>query len=200
MEIDEIRYRHARRLIAMLAGEEGEAGGLSKFAARLGKSQSQVSQFAGKNPVKGIGKMIARQIEEKFGLKHGEIDRPLPEWEGGGKENEGQLSEGQALLLDACAGLDNRAIVKLIQAAGWLRAGMDVSPSPLSQPASATTIPGANPVKTVDEVARHAYLSHAEADLRADSEHHAEQSKKGIAEIRRKPAMNAPEIKTKQKK
>lgn len=80
MDVTEVRYRHARGIIDRLSVELGGDGGLSEFAKRLEKSQSQVSQFAGKNPTKGIGGIIARQIEEVFGLERGEIDRPLPEW------------------------------------------------------------------------------------------------------------------------
>ena len=174
MDIGEIRYRHARRLIAALAGNEGEAGGLSEFAVKVNKSQSQVSQFAGKNPIKGIGNKIAREIEKAFGLKHGEIDRPLPEWDG--VVEGAPLSESRALLLDACEGLDGRAIVKLIQAAGWLRAGMDISP--VNSPGNDN--PALHPAKTVQDVAKRAYQQQVAEDLRANSDHY-------VGERRREP-------------
>jgi phage repressor protein C with HTH and peptisase S24 domain len=68
MNIKEIRYLNARALV-------DRAGGVSAFAERIGKGQSQVSQFAGENPIKGIGDKIAGQIEEAFGLPRGYMDR-----------------------------------------------------------------------------------------------------------------------------
>lgn len=69
METRTIRYENARDLVA-------EAGGISAFAAKLGKAQSQVSSFAGENPSKGIGAKIARDIEHAFGKPRGWMDVP----------------------------------------------------------------------------------------------------------------------------
>lgn len=81
MEIKEIRYTHTRRLIAALSELLGGTGGISELAERLDKSQSQVSQFAGENPVKGIGHKIARQIESALGIQLGAIDSPyIPDY------------------------------------------------------------------------------------------------------------------------
>lgn len=49
---------------------------LSDVADRLGKSPAQISAFGGRNPTKGIGNQIAREIEEMFGLKTGALDIP----------------------------------------------------------------------------------------------------------------------------
>ena len=68
MDIRQIRYRNARTLVI-------EAGGISEFAERLDRIQSQVSSFAGKNPTKGIGPKIARLIEQTFGKPHGWLDK-----------------------------------------------------------------------------------------------------------------------------
>jgi hypothetical protein len=65
------RLENTRRLIL-------KVGGPAKFAEIFGKDVSQVSQFAGRNPTRNIGDDLARQIEEKFGLAHGELDRPPP--------------------------------------------------------------------------------------------------------------------------
>jgi hypothetical protein len=67
----EFRLENTRRLIL-------KVGGPAKFAATFGKDDSQVSQFAGRKPVRNIGDDLARQIEEKFKLEHGELDRPPP--------------------------------------------------------------------------------------------------------------------------
>ncbi|WP_153301593.1 hypothetical protein [Endozoicomonas arenosclerae] len=52
--------------------------GITRFADVLGRTQQQANQFAGPNPVKGIGPKIARLIEEKFDLESGYLDR-MPE-------------------------------------------------------------------------------------------------------------------------
>lgn len=71
MDSKTIRYNNARDLVA-------KAGGVSAFAERLGKGQSQTSQFAGENPIKGIGGKIAREIEEAFDKPKGWLDVPHP--------------------------------------------------------------------------------------------------------------------------
>lgn len=76
MDSKSIRYKNTRELVHL-------AGGVSAFAEKLGKQQSQVSSFAGENPVKGIGPKIARQIEAAFGKPTGWLDTPHQEiWEG----------------------------------------------------------------------------------------------------------------------
>lgn len=72
MDSKSIRYRNTRLLV-------DQAGGVSNFAEKIGKGQSQVSQFAGTNPIKGIGNKVAREIEEAFGKSHGWLDIPHEE-------------------------------------------------------------------------------------------------------------------------
>lgn len=49
---------------------------LKDIANSLDKAPSQVSAFGGKNPTKGIGDQIARQIESALGLHDGYLDMP----------------------------------------------------------------------------------------------------------------------------
>lgn len=78
MDIREIRHTNVRILVRRLevaAGKSGDrAGGLAMLAAKLGKSSGQVAHFASSEPIKPIGDVIARQIEEAFGLEHGWMD------------------------------------------------------------------------------------------------------------------------------
>ncbi|MDV2468300.1 S24 family peptidase [Acinetobacter chinensis] len=69
MDSKSIRYRNTRLLVE-------QAGGVSSFADKIGKGQSQTSQFAGTNPIKGIGNKVAREIEEAFDKPHGWLDLP----------------------------------------------------------------------------------------------------------------------------
>lgn len=69
MDISEIRYSNARLLVE-------EAGSMVAFAEKIGKAPTQASAIAGKNPRKGIGNRIAREIEEAFGKTRGWLDRP----------------------------------------------------------------------------------------------------------------------------
>ncbi|WP_239959213.1 LexA family protein [Pseudomonas syringae] len=46
------------------------------MAELLGKAPAQVSAFGGKNPTKGIGDQIAREIEAALGLHNGYLDMP----------------------------------------------------------------------------------------------------------------------------
>lgn len=50
------------------------AGGISKLALRLGKSQSQISHLIGTSPIKNIGDKVAAQIEAVFGKPPGWLD------------------------------------------------------------------------------------------------------------------------------
>lgn len=67
MDSKSIRYNNVRILVR-------EAGGISNFANKINKGQSQVSQFAGANPIKGIGSKVAREIEVAFDKPHGWLD------------------------------------------------------------------------------------------------------------------------------
>lgn len=69
MDSKTIRYQNTRYLVEI-------AGGVSNFAEKIGKGQSQASQFAGTNPIKGIGNKVAREIEEAFEKPHGWLDIP----------------------------------------------------------------------------------------------------------------------------
>lgn len=67
MDSKSIRYQNTRILV-------DSVGGISSFAERINKGQSQTSQFAGTNPIKGIGNKVAREIEEAFKKPHGWLD------------------------------------------------------------------------------------------------------------------------------
>lgn len=67
MDSKSIRYLNTRILVE-------EVGGVSNFAEKINKGQSQTSQFAGTNPIKGIGNKVAREIEEAFNKPHGWLD------------------------------------------------------------------------------------------------------------------------------
>ncbi|MFU8925145.1 hypothetical protein [Acinetobacter puyangensis] len=67
MDSKSIRYQNTRLLV-------DSVGGVSNFAEKIGKGQSQTSQFAGTNPIKGIGNKVAREIEEAFGKPYGWLD------------------------------------------------------------------------------------------------------------------------------
>jgi len=49
---------------------------LIDIAELLGKAPAQVSAFGGKNPTKGIGDQIAREIERALSLPNGSLDIP----------------------------------------------------------------------------------------------------------------------------
>lgn len=49
---------------------------MTDMADLLGKAPAQVSAFGGKNPSKGIGDQIAREIENALGLHSGYLDMP----------------------------------------------------------------------------------------------------------------------------
>ena len=73
MDIFEIRYRNFRLLA-------GHRGGITEAAAKLGKTQGQISHFGGTNPIKNIGNDIAREIEVAWEKPRGWMD--APQWEG----------------------------------------------------------------------------------------------------------------------
>lgn len=49
---------------------------MTDIADKLGKAPAQVSAFGGKNPTKGIGNQIAREIEKALNLQSGYLDMP----------------------------------------------------------------------------------------------------------------------------
>lgn len=69
MDSKSIRYKNTRLLV-------DQVGGVSNFAEKIGKGQSQISQFAGTNPIKGIGNKVAREIEIAFTKPYGWLDTP----------------------------------------------------------------------------------------------------------------------------
>lgn len=68
MDSKTIRYKNTRLLVDQI-------GGVSNFAEKINKGQSQTSQFAGTNPIKGIGNKVAREIEDAFNKPHGWLDQ-----------------------------------------------------------------------------------------------------------------------------
>lgn len=54
-----------------------EVGGQARFAEMLGISASQVWQFAGNAPVRGIGSRMAARIEHAFQKPAGWLDWPI---------------------------------------------------------------------------------------------------------------------------
>lgn len=101
MDSKSIRYKNTRLLV-------DQVGGVSNFAEKLGKGQSQASQFAGTNPIKGIGNKVAREIEEAFGKSHGWLDIP--------HEEENKVLESNVSAPFPIAG-------RLIPVISWVQAG-----------------------------------------------------------------------------
>ena len=100
MDSKSIRYQNTRLLV-------GQVGGVSSFAEKIGKGQSQTSQFAGTNPIKGIGNKVAREIEDAFGKPHGWLDIPQE----GTQTHEKNVSDPIPL------------IGKLVPVISWVQAG-----------------------------------------------------------------------------
>jgi SOS-response transcriptional repressor LexA len=69
--IPEIRHANLRRVM-----DEQDIGP-AELARRLGKSPSQVGQFAGPTRFKGIGDDAARELEELLGLAPYDLDNPI---------------------------------------------------------------------------------------------------------------------------
>ena len=67
IETQEIRRTNARYL-------SDSVGGVTAFAEKLEKSQSQMSQVIGQKPIKNIGARLARQIESTFCKPNGWLD------------------------------------------------------------------------------------------------------------------------------
>ncbi|PBQ12863.1 peptidase S24 [Pseudomonas syringae] len=70
MKISDTRLRNFRRILS------DKKLRLTDMAELLGKAPAQVSAFGGKNPTKGIGDQIAREIEAALGLHNGYLDMP----------------------------------------------------------------------------------------------------------------------------
>ncbi|TKJ80073.1 peptidase S24 [Pseudomonas koreensis] len=70
MKISDTRLHNFRRVLAERKLR------LTDIADLLGKAPAQVSAFGGKNPTKGIGDQIAREIEKALGLYDGYLDIP----------------------------------------------------------------------------------------------------------------------------
>lgn len=70
MKISDTRLKNFRRVLAEKKLR------LIDVADLLGKAPAQVSAFGGKNPTKGIGDQIAREIEKAFDLHQGYLDMP----------------------------------------------------------------------------------------------------------------------------
>lgn len=100
MDSKSIRYQNTRLLV-------DQVGGVSSFAEKIGKGQSQTSQFAGTNPIKGIGNKVAREIEDAFGKPHGWLDIPQE----GTQTHEKNVSDPIPL------------IGKLVPVISWVQAG-----------------------------------------------------------------------------
>lgn len=70
MKISDTRLQNFRRILVEKKLR------LTDIADLLGKAPAQVSAFGGKNPTKGIGDQIAREIEKALGLHNGYLDMP----------------------------------------------------------------------------------------------------------------------------
>lgn len=70
MRISDTRLQNFRKIIA------DKNLRLIDVADLLGKAPAQVSAFGGKNPTKGIGDQIAREIEKALDLRSGYLDMP----------------------------------------------------------------------------------------------------------------------------
>lgn len=71
MKISDTRLQNFRRILT------DRKLRLTDIADLLGKAPAQVSAFGGKNPTKGIGDQIAREIEKALGLHNGYLDMPF---------------------------------------------------------------------------------------------------------------------------
>lgn len=94
MNISDIRLKNFRRVLA----ERNLR--LTDIADRLGKAPAQVSAFGGKNPTKGIGNQIAREIEEALHLRNGFLDI-APMRDENGKYSENSVAIQPLPVLDA---------------------------------------------------------------------------------------------------
>lgn len=118
-----IRYTNVRYLVDLI-------GGVSNFADKINKSQSQASQFAGTNPIKGIGNKIAREIESAFVKEYGWLDVAHPElWKDADILQQQSLSQGgQSQSQSQGLSPRSRSLDKLITALEQLEANHSLSP------------------------------------------------------------------------
>ncbi|MEE4375805.1 S24 family peptidase [Pseudomonas alliivorans] len=70
MRISDTRLKNFRQIL------DEKKLRLTDIADLLGKAPAQVSAFGGRNPTKGIGDQIAREIERALSLHHGYLDMP----------------------------------------------------------------------------------------------------------------------------
>lgn len=102
MDSKTIRYNNTRTLVE-------QVGGVSNFANKINKGQSQTSQFAGTSPIKGIGNKVAREIEEAFGKPHGWLDIPHYEILDSAKsQNEISLSKDLKIIINQLVKLESQ--------------------------------------------------------------------------------------------
>lgn len=64
-----IRLDNVRRIIKVMFD-----GNQAEFSRAIKRDPGQVNQFAGKNPIKGIGDALAKHIEKHCGLESGSLD------------------------------------------------------------------------------------------------------------------------------
>lgn len=69
LDIKQIRYKNAVILRDL-------AGGVSDFAKKVDRSQPQMSNVVGDNPIKPIGHKLARYFESVFNKPQGWMDTP----------------------------------------------------------------------------------------------------------------------------
>lgn len=104
MDIKSIRRTNARLLVQVECD-----GVLSAFADRMGKFHSQVSAIIGKNPTKGIGDGLAREIEAEFRKPRGWLDHTHT-------ENSGMpMTERQYRLIQAASMLTDKQLLAIIE-------------------------------------------------------------------------------------
>lgn len=75
MDIKQVRYKNARYLL------KNQALGVTNFADKIGRSQSQTSAYIAERPTKNIGDKMARLIENAFDMPYGWLDERHKETE-----------------------------------------------------------------------------------------------------------------------
>lgn len=204
MNSKEIRYAHIRKIVAAISRELGGAGGITVLAEKLEKSQSQVSQFAGENPTKGIGDKVAPQIEAAFSLPHGALDdRQLCEYSAYRDENGGW----RVARIDPVRSVDEEAIdlLRRLTPGEWAyikeqaeqiiarrMPGAVQAPPPPPAPTGVVNAPGMEAAAAQLDTA-------ASIDrLHQNAEQHVSEGKKIIRKLRQKPAQKKPKERTKE--
>lgn len=107
MDSKTIRYNNTRILV-------DQVGGVSNFANKINKGQSQTSQFAGTTPIKGIGNKVAREIEDAFAKPHGWLDIP--------HENEGSNKPDNKVHNSIPLTNGSVPVISWVQAGNWTSA------------------------------------------------------------------------------